>query len=133
MQDVVSGQIPMAFETTSVIVPQLASGRIRALATTSATRPASLSQVPTLKELGMSDFVTENWYGLFASAGTPDASVQQLNAALNRVLASSQVRRSLEKMGSAVPHSSTAEFSHFIQQEIPVWESIVRQSGAKVD
>lgn len=133
MQDVVGGQVPMAFETTSVIVPQLSSGRIKALATTSATRPTNLPNTPTLKELGMPNFVTENWYGLFTSSKTPEPLVAQLNTALNSVLASEQVRDRLQTMGSLVPQTSAAEFKQFIDQEIPVWESVVKQSNAKVD
>ena len=133
MQDVVGGQIPMAFETTSVIVPQLASGRIRALATTGAARPASLADLPTMKELGMPDFVTENWYGLFAPAGTPAPLVQRLNTALSKTLQSREMRASLEKMGSSIPKTTASEFEQFIAKELPVWESVVKRSGAKVD
>lgn len=133
MQDVVAGQINMAFETTAVIVPQLASGRIRALATTGATRPASLPNIPTMKELGMADFVTENWYGVFAPAKTPPALVRRLNAALNTVLDGKDVRASLDKMGSADVKGTPEAFAQFIAKELPLWESVVKRSGAKVD
>jgi tripartite-type tricarboxylate transporter receptor subunit TctC len=133
MQDVVAGQVPMAFETTSVIVPQLSSGRVKALATTSATRPTSLPDTPTLKELGMPNFVTENWYGLFTSAQTPAPVVERLNTALNTVLRTEQVQERLKNMGSDTPQTSVAEFKQFIAQEIPVWESVVQKSNAKVD
>ena len=133
MQDVVSGQVQMAFETTSVIVPQLASGRLRALATTSAQRAKSLPNVPTMKELGMADFVTENWYGLFAPAKTPPALVQRLGQALDTVLDAKEVRASLEKMGSTDSRGTPESFSRFIAQELPLWESVVKRSGAKAD
>ena len=133
MQDVVSGQVQMAFETTSVIVPQLASGRVRALATTSAQRARSLPNVPTMKELGMADFVTENWYGLFAPAKTPPALVQRLGQALDTVLDAKEVRASLEKMGSTDSRGTPESFTRFIAQELPLWESVVKRSGAKAD
>lgn len=134
MQDVVAGQVQMAFETTSVIVPQLSSSnRIRALATTSATRPRSLPNVPTMKELGMPDFVTENWYGVFAPAKTPPALVQRLNTALNTVLDSGDVRAALDKMGSSDVKGTPEAFTKFIAKELPLWESVVKRSGAKVD
>lgn len=133
MQDVVSGQVQMAFETTSVIVPQLASGRVRALATTSAQRAKSLPNVPTMKELGMADFVTENWYGLFAPAKTPPALVQRLGQALDTVLDAKEVRASLEKMGSTDSRGTPESFTRFIAQELPLWESVVKRSGAKAD
>ena len=133
MQDVVSGQVQMAFETTSVIVPQLGSGRVRALATTSAERPKALPDVPTMKELGMPSFVTENWYGLFAPAKTPPALVQRLGTALDTVLDDKNVRASLEKMGSTDTRGTPESFARFIAQELPLWESVVKRSGAKAD
>jgi tripartite-type tricarboxylate transporter receptor subunit TctC len=133
MQDVVAGQVQLAFETTTVIVPQLASTRIRALATTGAARSKNLPDVPTMKELGMPDFVTENWYGVFAPARTPAALVQRLNAALNRVLASKDVEASLDKMGSKDVGGTPEAFAKFIANEAPLWESVVKRSGAKVD
>ena len=133
MQDVVSGQVQMAFETTSGIVPQLASGRVRALATTSAERPKALTNVPTMKELGMASFVTENWYGLFAPAKTPPALVQRLGAALHTVLDDKNVRASLEKMGSTDHRGTPESFARFIDQELPLWETVVKRSGAKAD
>jgi tripartite-type tricarboxylate transporter receptor subunit TctC len=133
MQDVVAGQVQVAFETTSVILPQLASGRVIALATTGAIRHKSLPNVPTMKELGMPNFVTENWYGLFAPAKTPTALVKRLNTALNTVLDSKEVRASLDKMGSADFKSTPESFTKFIAKELPLWESVVKRSDAKVD
>lgn len=133
MQDVVAGQVQMAFETTTVIAPQLASGRVRALATTGAQRSATVANVPTMKELGMPDFVTENWYGVFAPAKTPPALVQRLNKALNTTLDAKDVRASLEKMGSGDVNASPEAFAKFIAKEVPLWENVVKRSGAKVD
>ena len=133
IQDVVAGQVEMSFEAMSVIVPQLASGRIRALATTGAARSAGLPNVPTMKEQGMPGFVTENWYGLFAPAGTPAALVKRLNGALNTVLDSKEARISLDKMGSADVKGTPEAFAKFIASELPLWESVVKRSGAKVD
>lgn len=133
IQDVVAGQVQMSFEAMSVIVPQLTSGRVRALATTGATRSPGLPNVATMKELGMPDFVTENWYGVFAPANTPAALVQRLNTALNTVLDTKEVRASLDKMGSADLKSTPEAFKKFITAELPLWESVVKRSGAKVD
>jgi tripartite-type tricarboxylate transporter receptor subunit TctC len=133
MQDVVSGQVQMAFETITVISPQVASGRVRALATTSAKRSHVMPDVPTMKELGMPDFVTENWYGVFVAAKTPTALVERLNTALNKVLDGKDVHASLEKMGSSDVNGSSEAFAKFISRELPLWESVVKRSGAKVD
>jgi tripartite-type tricarboxylate transporter receptor subunit TctC len=86
-----------------------------------------------MKELGMADFVTENWYGVFAPAKTPPALVQRLSGALNTVLDSKEVRASLDKMGSSDVKSTPDAFAKFIAKELPLWESVVKRSGAKVD
>ena len=133
MQDVVAGQVQMAFETTTVIAPQVASGRVRVLATTGAKRSGVMPDVPTMKELGMPDFVTENWYGVFAAAKTPPALIQRLNVALNKILDSKEVQASLDKMGSGDVNGTSEAFAKFINRELPLWESVVKRSGAKVD
>jgi tripartite-type tricarboxylate transporter receptor subunit TctC len=81
----------------------------------------------------MPSFVTENWYGMFAPAATPAPLVQRLNTALNNVLGTKEVRASLEKMGSGDMRSKPDAFARFIARELPLWESVVKRSGATVD
>lgn len=133
MSDVLAGQVPMAFETTTAIASQLNSGRIRALATTGVARSKSMPDVPTMKELGYANFVVENWYGLFAPAKTPVALVQRLNQDLNKVLKNTDVASSLSKMGSSDVAGTSEQFTQFIVKELPYWESLVKRSGATVD
>ncbi|MFI5443678.1 Bug family tripartite tricarboxylate transporter substrate binding protein [Polaromonas sp. UC242_47] len=133
LADVLSGQVPMAFETTTAIASQLNSGRIRALATTGAVRSKSMPDVPTMKELGYPSFVIENWYGIFVPAKTPAHLVKRLNQDLNKVLKSAEVAASLNKMGSSDVAGTTEQFSQFIVKELPYWESLVKRSGATVD
>lgn len=133
LADVLAGQIQMAFETTTAIATQINSGRIRALATTGSTRSESLPGVPTMKELGYNNFVIDNWYGVFAPAKTPAPLVQRLNQDLIKVLKSADVAASLNKMGSTDGTGTSAQFTQFVINEIPYWESLVKRSGAKVD
>ncbi|WP_296307288.1 tripartite tricarboxylate transporter substrate binding protein [Pseudomonas sp.] len=134
LQDVIAGQVPVAFETTTAIASQLGSGsRIRALATTGSVRSKNLPDVPTMKELGHDNFVVENWYGVFAPAKTPPALVERLNRDLVKVLKSPDVAKSLAEMGSRDVAGSVDQFKQFIAKELPYWESLVKRSGAKVD
>lgn len=134
LQDVIAGQVPVAFETTTAIASQLGSGsRIRALATTGSVRSKNLPDVPTMKELGHDNFVVENWYGVFAPAKTPSALVERLNRDLVKVLKSPDVAKSLAEMGSRDVAGSVDQFKQFIAKELPYWESLVKRSGAKVD
>lgn len=133
LADVIAGQVPVAFETTTAIAPQLGSGRIRALATTGETRSKSLPDVPTMKELGHAKFVIENWYGIFAPAQTPPAMVQRLSQGLVKTLKSPAVARNLDEMGSDDVTGTPEQFASFIAKELPYWESLVKRTGAKVD
>lgn len=133
MTDVLSGQVPMAFETTTALSSHVAGGRIRVLATTAEKRVEGLPNVPTMKESGVDDFVIENWYGVLVPAKTPAALVTQFNEALNKTLRSAAVAQKLKDMGSTDVSGSAAQFNKFIETETPYWTSVVKRSGAKVD
>lgn len=133
LNDVLAGQVPIAFETVTALTPQLASGRVRALATTGEQRALTLPELPTMTELGFDDFVIENWYGVFAPAGTPPERIAQLNTVLNQVLAEPGVAQKFEELGSRNVATTVDEFAAFIQQELPLWQSIVQRSGARLD
>jgi len=133
MADVLAGQVPIAFETTTAISAQMTSGRIRALATTGTVRPKNFPNIPTMKELGYSSFVIENWYGIFVAAKTPSVLISRLNKAVNTVIKESEVAASLSKMGSSDVAGTPEQFTQFINKEIPYWESLVKRTGATVD
>ncbi len=133
MADVLAGQVPIAFETTTAISAQMASGRIRALATTGLVRPKNFPNIPTMKELGYTSFVIENWYGIFVAAKTPSVLISRLNKAVNTVMKESDVAASLNKMGSSDVAGTSEQFTQFINKEIPYWESLVKRTGATVD
>mgnify|MGYP000591309338 CR=1 FL=1 len=133
MADVLAGQVPIAFETTTAIAAQMSSGRIRVLATTGAVRPKNFPNIPTMKELGYSSFVIENWYGIFVAAKTPATLITRLNKAINVVMKEPEVAASLNKMGSSDVAGTPEQFTQFINKEIPYWESLVKRTGATVD
>jgi tripartite-type tricarboxylate transporter receptor subunit TctC len=133
MADVLAGQVPIAFETTTAIAAQMSSGRIRVLATTGAVRPKNFPNIPTMKELGYSSFVIENWYGIFVASKTPSVLISRLNKAINAVMKEPEVAASLNKMGSSDVAGTPEQFTQFINKEIPYWESLVKRTGATVD
>jgi tripartite-type tricarboxylate transporter receptor subunit TctC len=133
LQDVLAGNAQIAFETTTALAPQIKSPRIRVLAITSEKRDAKFSDVPTMTESGLNDFVFENWYGLFVPAKTPPALVQRLYRELQQVLKSPDLTARLEELGSRDVSGSPEEAARFIAKEVPQWEDVVKRSGAKVD
>lgn len=133
MADVIAGHVPLAFETTTALLPHIKAGKVRALATTGASRASSLPDLPTMNSLGFTDFEISNWYGVFVPAGTPPNLVAQLNEAVNMALASPDVASKLADMGSSNVSGSPQQFTAFIEREIPRWEILVKKSNAKVD
>jgi tripartite-type tricarboxylate transporter receptor subunit TctC len=133
MNDVLAGQVPMAFETTTALGAHATGGRVTVLATTSAKRVATLPNVPTMQELGFANFAIENWYGILVPANTPAELVKQFNAALTKTLRSEAVAAKLKDMGSTDVVGTAEQFDQFIQAEAPLWTSVVKRSGAKVD
>lgn len=133
LTDVIAGHVPIAFETTTVLLPHIKSGAVRPLATTSPTRTKVLPDVPTMVESGFPGFIIENWYGVFAPANTPQPIIEQLNKAVNVALKATNSVQALEKMGSSDVAGSAQEFADFIAKDAPVWTDVVQKSGAKVD
>ena len=133
MQDVLGGTVPIAFETITALTPQLASSRIRVLATTSVQRVSGRPDVPTMIESGFDDFGFENWYGLFVPSKTASPLVDRLSRELQKVLKSPEVTTRLTDLGSRDVSGTPQQAAAFIAKEVPQWEAIVKRSGATVD
>lgn len=133
LNDVVSGQMPVGFESTIVLTPFVEAKRVKALATTGAVRSIVMPNIPTMMESGMPEFNMTNWYGLFAPAGTPKAIVDRLNSEVQKIMASPETREYLAKLGSAVQPASAEDFAQFVKTELPRWADVVKKSHAKVD
>jgi tripartite-type tricarboxylate transporter receptor subunit TctC len=114
-------------------VPQVKTGKLRAIAVTSAQRSPALPDVPTVNEQGYSGFDDLTWVGFFAPAGTPAEVVNRLNAELNRAFASPDVRDRLSALGLESRQNSPADFAAFLREEVPKWAKAVKDSGAKAD
>lgn len=133
LSDVIAGHVPIAFETTTVLLPHVKSGAVRALATTSAERIDMLPDVPTMVESGFDGFEMENWYGVFAPADAPPAAIQKLHEAVQFALQQPDVIQSLKTMGSSDVSGSVEEVRQFIAKEAPIWTEVVEKSGARID
>ena len=129
------GDTDFAFPITSTGIPQLRTGKLRALAVTSARRLPELSEVPTLAEAMKSELaVQESWFGIWAPAGTPAEVVRVLHAAAAKALADPQLRQRMESAGGIPsPSESPEAFAAFIKSENLKWSEIVKLSAAKAD
>jgi tripartite-type tricarboxylate transporter receptor subunit TctC len=133
IQDVMAGHVPMMFDTTVVAAPHIQSGKVRALAVTSAKRVKSLPNVPTMVEAGVPGYELVSWQGIFAPAGTPKDVVQRLNAEIVKVLKMPDVRERLESLGLDPVGNTPDEFAAFQKAEIAKWAKVVKDGNIKAD
>ncbi|MDB5863614.1 MAG: h16 [Betaproteobacteria bacterium] len=129
--DTMGGQIPIMFGNLPVAVPHVKSGRLRALANTTAKRSPLAPQVPTVAESGVGDFEIATWYGMLAPAGVSPELVTRLQRDASRVLGHPETRERLTNMGVDVIASSPEEFGTYLRSEIARYTKIVKSAGLK--
>jgi tripartite-type tricarboxylate transporter receptor subunit TctC len=129
LTSVVAGETQAAFLVPPLVQPQLASGKLRAIAVSSPKRSSVLPNVPTAQEQGLRDFEALQWHGFFAPAATPDAIVKQLHAVIVKALGSADVKSRLASEGAVVVGSTPAEFAAFFQRELTKWTAIAKTAG----
>jgi tripartite-type tricarboxylate transporter receptor subunit TctC len=128
MQDLIAGNIPVAFATAPAALPQIEAGRIRALATTRAERIPELPDIPTIAET-VPGVTTLSWAGLFAPAATPAPVVGRLNAAAVKAVATPDVVASFKLQGLTARSSTPAELRARIESELVQWARIIPALG----
>jgi len=129
--DLATGQVSMMFDNIVSARPSLQSGKVRALAVTSAKRSPLMPDVPTMIEAGVPGYVTEVYFGLWAPAGTPPAIISRLNAEANKIVKSQDFRDQLTRMGAVGVGGTPQEFSKRIADEAAKWTRVVKEAGIK--
>jgi len=131
--DLLGGQVPVTFEATSAIASAVRSGRVRPLGVASQKRLALFPDLPTIAESGYPGFEITGFTGAVAPAGTPANVVARLNAEINKAIATPETRDKMVTLGVEPTGSTAAEFTAYIQSQIPRFAKILKDSGAKVD
>ena len=131
--DLVSGQTHILIDITNILVPQVQSGALKAIAITSPNRDKDLPNVPTMRESGFAELETSGWQGIVGPAGMPKEVVQKLQVALKKALSNPDVRERLEKSGTPITERSSLDFANFIKAENDRWLSVIKASGATMD
>jgi tripartite-type tricarboxylate transporter receptor subunit TctC len=131
--DLLSGQIDMAFEPTSVTLGHVKDGKVRPLAVTGEKRNSELPDLPTMAEAGVPGVVAESWTGLVAPPGTPPVLVARINQAVNDALKSADMQAAMKKLGGDTVGGTPQDFSSYLASEGPKWIAVVRAAGIKVD
>jgi tripartite-type tricarboxylate transporter receptor subunit TctC len=134
MQDLLGGQHLVAFDTMPASAPHVRSGKLRALATSSAARLPAFPDVPTAQEAGLAGYQVTTWYGVFAPGGTPPAIVNRLHADLVKAMQTPDVKAKLEGIGAdGTVSRSPAEFAALVRADTARYAKIVKEIGLKMD
>ncbi len=129
MSDLLGGRIDIMFDYPVTVGPQADAGKLKVLGTTAANRLSAMPKVPTMAEQGFKDLITESWSGVMVPAGTPDAVVDRLAAAVRAAITSDRVRGQLDKFGSRAVLLRKAEMRGLIEREIVRWADVIARSG----
>ena len=133
MMDALAGNVDLLVSSVPSAMGQIKSGKLRPLAVTSAKRSTSLPDVPTVAESGYKGFDMSTWYGLLMPAGTPAPVVNQMNDAVNKLLATPEMQKAIQDQG-AEPLAMTPEaFTQQLQRDYQGMEKIVRDAGVKIE
>ncbi|WP_424810747.1 Bug family tripartite tricarboxylate transporter substrate binding protein [Roseococcus sp. YIM B11640] len=133
LTDTISGQIPAIMESLPIALPHLRGGRLRPLATSEATRPASLPDVPTFAEAGFPAVVSSNWFGFSAPAGIPPEIVTRWNTEIGTALADPGVIERFAAIGVVPGTGGTAEYTALVRGELDKWREVIRAGNIVAD
>jgi len=133
LTDLVGGHIDVMFETIIATLSLVQSGKLRAIAVSSATRSSALPDMPTISESGYPGFSGVPWVAMAAPAKTPRQIVTRLNADINKILTAPDTRQSFQNQGSEPMVMTPEQLSEFVKAETAKWARAVKLSGAKVD
>lgn len=130
---VISGQIAMAFPNIPPALPHVRSGRLKALAVTTAKRSAAVPELPTVAEAGLPGYEATAWFGVLAPAATPPQIIAKLNAAIVKSLRIREMQERLAAEGTEPVGNTPEQFAQTVRNDIAKWAKVVKASGARPD
>jgi tripartite-type tricarboxylate transporter receptor subunit TctC len=132
MSDLLSGQVPVIVGSLLPVTPHLSTGRLRAVAVTTAKRWHTLPNVPTVAET-IPGYEVVLWFGTMAPRGTPQPIINQLNAGINKALQSADIKKNLAADGMTPSGGTPQAFDERIRKDYERWTRVVKESGIKVE
>jgi len=133
MLDLVSGNVQLVFSTLSTATAAIDGGKVRPLAVAGSKRFEGMPDLPTMSEAGLKGFEVNNWYGLFAPAGTAKDIIARANAETVKALAAPDVKKRLMDAGIIATSSSPEAFSTYIRAETAKWGKVIKDANIKGD
>jgi tripartite-type tricarboxylate transporter receptor subunit TctC len=133
LQDVIGGRINVMFDVVGPLMPQVRSGLAKSIVVTAKERIPAASDVPTMAEQGVADFVSGTWAGIIAPAGTPKEIVDRISAEAKKALADPALKDKLVEQGIVAVGSNPDEFRAFVTEEIARWRKVITDAGIKME
>ncbi|WP_293749787.1 tripartite tricarboxylate transporter substrate binding protein [Limnohabitans sp. Rim8] len=133
LNDLLAGHVTMMFDNTTSSLPLVRAGTLRAIAVAEEKRLIASPDIPTVAEQGLPGFVSTPWFGVVTTAGTPNAIVEKLSAAINETLRTPAAQVRFHEIGVELRPNSPQAFERYISAETVKWKEVVRLSGAKLD
>ena len=131
--DVLGGQVDMMFDAVTTMTEHIKAGKVRALATSGKTRSDVLPDVPTVHEAGVPNYEATIWLGIMAPKGTPKPIIDQLNAAIGKIMSQPDVRQQLAKQGAVPMVMNAAAFDKYLQDDVNKWSQLIKSANIKLD
>lgn len=133
LNDVIGGQVPVFFGNLASTLQHVQAGKLKPLAVTSARRSPILPAVPTMAEAGVAGYEVYEWNALFAPAGTSEAIIGKLAAALQKTLDAADVKARIAQLGGEIQTARPDAAQQFVRQQTTLWARLVRERGISVD
>lgn len=133
IQDVIGGQVDMMFDTTVVAGPHIQSGKVRAIAVSSAKRLESLPNVPTIAESGVPGFEVVSWQGIFVPAGVPKPIIDRLHTEIMKILQTPEMQDRLKGLGMQPSSMTPDQVAAFQKAEVEKWAQVIKAAGIKLE
>lgn len=133
MMDALAGNIDLLVSSVPSAMSQIKAGKLRPLAVTSVKRSSSLPDVPTVAEQGFKDFDVSTWYGVFAPTGTPKEVITSVNAEINKLLATTEMKDAIHAQGAEPQAMTPEQFSTQLKADYQKWRGIVQGSGVTLE
>jgi tripartite-type tricarboxylate transporter receptor subunit TctC len=133
LQDLIAGQVDLAFDGLGSSAAHIRGGRIRAIAVASERRAPGFPEVPTSTEGGVPTSKVATWYAIWAPKGTPAEAVAGMQAEMRKAFASDEIKAAWTGLGTEIPNTWGPDMGRFVSAEVKRWAEVVKNSGAKLD
>ena len=133
MQDLLAGNVDMAFDGLGTSAAQIKAGKLKPIAVTSGTRSPFIPDVPTLKELGLADFEVTTWYAMWAVKGTPREIQEKMYQEVAKALQLPDMRKIWEDQGATAGGQPPAEMAKLVRSEVQRWGKVVKDANIRID